>query len=151
MGKERIPWKMDPQGRAPGNNIACCGKFYKRVVVTHHPDGEYSVFALEQQFQIQPCNSPSLPFTKRKGSAELSQLQLFWASSLFAWTWSASLSLENGKGGGRKQLSSRQVHKTFCLAGLVADTPHLRRKVFAPTFNATFLSWSSLAEPLSRL
>lgn len=48
----RIPWKMNPWGRAAGNNIACCGKFYKPAAVTHHPGDEYLMFALEQHLQM---------------------------------------------------------------------------------------------------
>lgn len=133
MREERISWKMDPQGRAPGNNIACCGKFSKRAAVTHHPDGEYSVFALEQHFQIQPCNSPSLPFTKRKVSAEVSQLPLFWTSSLFAWTWSALLSQESWKMGKEKEESKfllGRFTKPFVLLDWLQRLPTLTRKSF---------------------
>ena len=39
---------------------------------------------------------------------------------------------------GTNFLAAKQVHKTSCLAGLAADTPHTLRKVFAPIPNAAF-------------
>lgn len=132
--RRESPGRRIPKGELQGTTLPAVESLTKRAAVTHHPDGEYSVFALKQHFQIQPCNFPSLK--RRKGSAEVSQLQLFWSSSLFAWTWSESLSQEPWKMGKEEEESGflpGRFTKPFVLLDCL-HTPHTYKEKFLLLF-----------------